>query len=61
LPLTSLSSLERLNGAGDIVPELLSDDAALQAIIREHPGLKWKALYVRKRLSVAEGEGEPTE
>ena len=50
LPLRAheLEFLERLNGAGDIAPEVLSDDAAMQAIIRDHPGLRWKALNVRK-------------
>ena len=44
-----LEFLERLNGAGDIAPELLTSDPALQSLIREHPGLKWKALNVKKR------------
>jgi len=63
LPLRAheLEFLERLNGAGDIAPEGLSDDAAMQAIIRDHPGLKWKALNVRKRLGVAAGDGEAVE
>lgn len=42
--------LERLNGAGEIVPELLTADAAEQHIFRTHPGLTWKALNVRKQL-----------
>jgi hypothetical protein len=53
--------LEHLNGAGDIVPELLTEDAAMQAIIRDHPGLRWKALNVKKRLGIATGDGGPTE
>jgi predicted nucleotidyltransferase component of viral defense system len=63
LPLAAheLEFLERLNGAGDIVPELLTAEAAVQAIIREHPGLKWKALNVKKRLGVAGRSDEPTE
>jgi hypothetical protein len=63
LPLAAheLDFLERLNGAGDIVPELLSDAPVIQATIRDHPGLKWKALNVRKRLGVANAEGEATE
>ncbi len=44
--------LERLNGAGDIAPEILTSDAAMQGIIRNHPGLKWKALNVRRRPGV---------
>ena len=50
--------LERLNGAGDIVPEILTIDPGMQAIIREQPGLKWKALHVKKRLGVAVGDSE---
>jgi hypothetical protein len=63
LPLRAheLEFLERLNGAGDIAPELLTGDCAMQAIIRELPGLKWKALNVKKRLGVAGGDGEPIE
>lgn len=49
-----LEFLERLNGAGDIAPELLTSDPALQSLIREHPGLKWKALNVKKRGSSIE-------
>ncbi len=63
LPLTAneLEFLERLNGSGDIVPELLTDDPATQVVLRDHPGLKWKALNVKKRLSGAAGDEEPTE
>jgi predicted nucleotidyltransferase component of viral defense system len=63
LPLQAreLEFLQRLNGAGDIAPTVLSDDAATQAIIRDHPGLKWKALNVRKRLGIAAGDGEAAE
>lgn len=50
LGVPELEFLERLNGAGEIAPELLTDDADLQSAIREHPGLRWKALNVRKRL-----------
>ncbi len=57
-----LEFLERLNGAGDIAPEILTTEPEMQAIIRDHPGLKWKALNVKKR--VAGGgvapDGEPT-
>lgn len=61
LPLAAheLEFLERLNGAGDIAPELLTDDAVMRAIIRDHPGLKWKALNVKKRLGGAVGGEEP--
>jgi predicted nucleotidyltransferase component of viral defense system len=60
LPLEAheLQFLERLNGAGEIVPELLTGDAPMQAIIRNHPGLAWKALNMRKRLGAASGGDE---
>ena len=52
LPLEAheLQFVERLNGAGDIAPELLTSDPAMQATIREQPGLKWKAMNVKKQL-----------
>jgi len=50
--------LDRLNGAGEIVPELLSDDPAMQATLRGHPGLRWKTQNVRKHIGV-EGGDEP--
>ena len=53
--------LEQLNGAGEIVPELLTDDRAMQAVLRGHPGLMWKALNVKKHLGVAVGTDEPVE
>lgn len=40
--------LDHLNGAGDLVPELLTDDAALKSVIQQHPGLLWKAQNVKK-------------
>ncbi len=40
--------LERLNGRGEIAPELLTTDERLQSVIRAHPGLLWKALNVRR-------------
>ncbi|MGH7255243.1 MAG: nucleotidyl transferase AbiEii/AbiGii toxin family protein, partial [Nitrospirales bacterium] len=40
--------LERLNGRGQIAPEFLTDDRAMQVTIREHPALLWKALNVRE-------------
>ena len=50
LPLTAaeLEFLERLNGAGEIAPELLTDDPAMQAVVLGHPGLRWKALNVKE-------------
>lgn len=53
--------LERLNGAGEIAPELLTPEPVMQGIIRDHPGLKWKALNVMKRLGTAVRGDEPTE
>lgn len=47
--------LERLNGAGEIVPALLTGDAGLQAIIQSHPGLLWKAKHMKERTM---GKGE---
>jgi predicted nucleotidyltransferase component of viral defense system len=57
LPLEAheLEFVERINGAGDIVAELLTADPAMQALIQEQPGLKWKAMNVKKRLGVATG------
>ena len=40
--------LDRLNDAGEIRPELLTEDDVLQERIRVNPGLQWKALNVRK-------------
>jgi hypothetical protein len=50
LPLTAaeMEFLELLNGAGEIRPEILTADEAMQSIIRAHPGLQWKAINVRK-------------
>lgn len=61
LPLEAheIDFIERLNGAGDIAPELLTPDPVTQAIIRDHPGLEWKALNVKKRLGVPAGGDEP--
>jgi hypothetical protein len=63
LPLADheLEFLERLNGAGDIAPEILTADPAMQALIRDHPGLRWKALNVKKRLGSVAGDQEPPE
>jgi predicted nucleotidyltransferase component of viral defense system len=48
--------LERLNGAGDIVPALLTEDPTLRASIQSHPGLLWKAKHMKERSA---GGGEP--
>lgn len=53
LPLADheLAFLDRLNGAGELVPELLTRDSGLQELIGANPGLKWKALNIRKWLA----------
>ena len=51
LPLAAheLEFLTRLNDRGEIAPELLTGDSAMQAKIAASPALKWKALRVRGR------------
>ena len=51
--------IERLNDAGDIEPELLTGDPAMQAIIRAQPGLRWKAFNVKKRAGIGSEDQEP--
>ncbi len=50
LPLTAEEQefITRLNDRGDIAPELLTSDPVIQATIREHPALRWKAHKVRQ-------------
>jgi predicted nucleotidyltransferase component of viral defense system len=48
--------IERLNQMGEIAPEVLTGEPAMVAIIREHPGLRWKVVNVRKH----RGLGEPS-
>ena len=40
--------LTRLNDHGEVVPDLLTDEAAMQQIVAEHPMLAWKAQNVRE-------------
>ncbi len=40
--------LDRLLGAGEIVPTLLTDDPSLQDRIGAQPMLRWKAMHVRQ-------------
>ena len=40
--------LERLNGKGEVVPDVLTDDQRMRDIIRAHPGLLWKAQNVQQ-------------
>jgi hypothetical protein len=57
LPLTEHERefLERLNGNGEIIPELLTNDPATQEVIRGHPGINWKAVNVKRRLGAVSG------
>jgi len=63
LPLAAheIEFLGQLNSLGNIAPALLTAEPELQAIIRDHPGLRWKALNVKKRLGVVDGDGKPAE
>ncbi len=49
LPLTDreVQFLTLLNDQGEVEPDLLTEDPSLQVIIRDHPGLLWKAQNVR--------------
>jgi len=40
--------LRGLNDRGEILPDLLTSDRALGMVIARHPGLRWKALNVRR-------------
>jgi len=40
--------LNRLLDHGEIIPEFLTKDEGLLERLKSHPGLKWKALNVRK-------------
>ena len=52
LPLADheLAFLERLNGRGEIEASLLTPNADLQQRIAANPGLRWKALNVKKHV-----------
>lgn len=54
LPLSSeeMEFLTQLNDRGVIAPELLTEDGRLREIIRNHPGLRWKAINVRKFMGI---------
>ena len=45
-----LAFLDRLNGKGDIEASLLTADADLRQRIAANPGLRWKALNVKKHV-----------
>ena len=61
LPLApnEMEFLGRLNDRGDIAPELLTADPDMQATIRGHPGLRWKALNVKKHHGIATSPPPP--
>lgn len=48
--------IRRVNTTGDIAPELLTTDAAMQELIRGHAHLNWKVQNVKKR---AAGDAAP--
>jgi len=48
LPGEHIEFLDRLNDYGEIVPELVTSDAGLCAVLRDHPMMKWKAANVRE-------------
>jgi len=52
LPLAAheVEFLERLNGQGEVEASLLTEDAELRQRIVESPGLRWKALNVKKHI-----------
>ena len=53
--------LEHLNERGEIVPELLTGDWAMQRLLCGHPGLRWKALNVRRHRGPGGESGCPGE
>jgi predicted nucleotidyltransferase component of viral defense system len=53
--------LEHLNERGEIVPDLLTGDLAMQELLHGHPGLLWKVLNVRKHRGLGGGSGGPDE
>ncbi len=48
--------LELLNDQGKIAAELLTGDTQLQDTLRAHPGLRWKALNVRRHFGLPDGD-----
>ena len=51
-----LSFLDRLNAHGEICAEVLTKDADLQERLRAHPGLRWKAINVKKHIASSSDE-----
>ena len=60
LPLNDdeLEFLRCPNDEGEIAPALLTGDARMQALIRQHPGLRWKAHNVRQHFGLRPGSQE---
>ncbi|MEN8152075.1 MAG: nucleotidyl transferase AbiEii/AbiGii toxin family protein [Planctomycetota bacterium] len=56
MSVTEIEFLDRLNDRGEIVPDLLTGDDDLQSKVLSHPGLRWKALNVRKHRGIAEAD-----
>lgn len=56
LPLTGEERefVDRLNARGEIAPDLLTSDPAMQTLVRGHPALRWKALNVRRHVGLPE-------
>ena len=56
LPLTpdEAEFIRRLNDTGDIAPDLLTGDATVQANIQNYPGLRWKAVNVKKHFGASD-------
>lgn len=46
--------LRLLNDQGEIAPDLIAADPAMQTVVRQHPGLAWKAINVRKHRGLGE-------
>ncbi len=63
LPLNDqeLEFLRRLNEEGEIAAELLTTDPAMQATVREHPAVKWKALNARKHRGLSDAKATDQE
>jgi len=49
--------LELLNGRGEVAPEFLTSDPTVQALLRTHARLAWKALNVREHTGSGAGTG----
>ncbi len=64
LPLQAheIEFLDRLNGQGNIAPELITTDPGMRTIIKNHPGVRWKAMNVKKHFGLAvDDEGGASE